>query len=152
MKHNNAAISKWNKSLIGYDNYQIYIKQKRERFDLKLIDLLYISNFKGGNSTINEKEISVNQKLISYSILLKAIEDAFNLKELSQLSNEEIMELILKVNIICNLTHKDTNTKIDGFSISYLSALLSSYFPNLLPILDRRVLINLNLVTKDDID
>ena len=84
--------------------------------------------------------------------MLKAIEDAFNLKELSQLSNEEIMELISKVNIICNLTHKDTNTKIDGFSVSYLSALLSSYFPNLIPILDRRVLMNLNLVVKDDID
>ena len=73
MKHNNAAISKWNKSLVSYDNYQIYIKQKRERFDLKLIDLLYISNFKGGNSTINEKEISVNQKLISYSMLVMPV-------------------------------------------------------------------------------
>ena len=41
---------------------------------------------------------------------------------------------------------------IKGFKYSYLSALLHAYFPNLLPILDRRILINLDLVTSDNLD
>lgn len=32
-----------------------------------------------------------------------------------------------------------------------MSALLNAYFPNLIPILDRRVLINMKLVSKDDL-
>jgi len=59
---------------------------------------------------------------------------------------------VISITTICNLTHKTTFTKIDGFSVSYLSALLSSYFPTLIPILDRRVLINLSLVKTADID
>ncbi len=50
------------------------------------------------------------------------------------------------------MTKRNTDNKIDGFSVSYLSALLNCYFPNLLPILDRRVLINLGLVTDQDIN
>ena len=44
------------------------------------------------------------------------------------------------------------DNKIDGFSISYLSALLNVYFPDLLPILDRRVLINFDIVSNGDVN
>ena len=44
------------------------------------------------------------------------------------------------------------SNNINGFKYSYMSALLHAYFPNLLPILDRRILINLELVTINDID
>lgn len=71
---------------------------------------------------------------------------------MKQLTDIEIEELISLITEICNLTHKTTSTRIDGFSISYLSALLNSYFPILIPILDRRVLINLRLVSSFDID
>ena len=57
-----------------------------------------------------------------------------------------------KVIEICNLTCKNSETRIDGFSVSYLSALLQAYFPSLIPILDRRVLINLHLVSESDRD
>ena len=57
------------------------------------------------------------------------------------------------VDEIVRLTDKEsTRTKIDGFSSSYLSALLNAHFPDLIPILDRRLLINLVLVTKSDED
>ena len=38
-----------------------------------------------------------------------------------------------------------------GIGASYLSALLNAYFPSLIPILDRRMLINLRLVKKNDL-
>jgi hypothetical protein len=146
------ALTKWIKSSISFNNYQDFIGKKSERFKLSLIDLLYISNFKGGNATINETEQIIENKLISYSELLVKINDKFKDKGLQQLEENEIEDLIKLINSICNLTHKTTITRIDGFSVSYLSALLSSYFPKLIPILDRRVLINLGLVKKADID
>ena len=51
----------------------------------------------------------------------------------------------------CDLTKMKTSTKIDGIGVSYLSALLNAYFPNLIPILDRRMLINLKLVKRADL-
>lgn len=146
------ALTQWTKSAISYKNYQDYIEKKAQPFEISLIDLLYISNFKGGNATINEPESTIDSKLTQYSKILINISDKFNGKSLQKLSDLEIEELIKLVTIICNLTHKRTSTKIDGFSVSYLSALLSSYFPTLIPILDRRVLINLSLVEKVDID
>lgn len=44
------------------------------------------------------------------------------------------------------------NYNINGFKYSYMSALLHAYFPNLLPILDRRILINFDLVFSKDLD
>ena len=146
------ALTQWTKSAISYKNYQDFIDKKSERFELSLIDLLYISNFKGGNSTINEPETTIENKLTNYSKILVEIKEKFSGKDLEQLSDNEINELTILVTSICNLTHKTTSTKIDGFSVSYLSALLNSYFPTLVPILDRRVLINLSLVKLADID
>ncbi len=146
------ALTKWTKSNISYNNYQEFINKKSDRFKLSLIDLLYISNFKGGNATINEPEKDIECKLQSYSKLLIAIHNKFNGKALQHLEENEIEELIKLINSICDMTHKNTKTRIDGFSVSYLSALLNSYFPILIPILDRRVLINLSLVKKADID
>jgi uncharacterized protein (DUF2164 family) len=149
---NKAAKIKWGKSDISYKNYQAFIKNKNDRFSLSLIDLLYISNFKGGNATINEEEGVINRKLTSYSDKLREIEKTFISKNLFDLTEMQIDKLIQIVESICNLTKKEVETKIDGFSASYLSALLSAYFPNLIPILDRRVLINLKLVQNNDIN
>jgi len=151
VQQDNKALTLWTKSAISYKNYQDFIDKKNERFKLTFIDLLYISNFKGGNATINELESTIDHKLTNYSKVLIDINEKFISKPLHQLSDIEIVELIFLITSICNLTHKTTRTKIDGFSVSYLSALLSSYFPELVPILDRRVLINLRLVTSADI-
>ena len=105
--------------------------------------MLYIKNFKGGNATINEDEQIINEKLRDYYLEeLQEIDKAFNSKKLSELKDDEIKNLIEYVNSISDLTTND-ETKIDGFGVSYLSALLSSYFPELIPIVDRRVLIKL---------
>jgi hypothetical protein len=145
--------NRWDKSEISYQNYQEYIRNKSDYFSLTFIDLLYISNFKGGNATINEKETVINQKLIQYSIGLKEIDKSFHGKKLSDLKLSEIDYLISLVNNIVSLTDKESfHSRIDGFSSSYLSALLNAYFPNLIPILDRRLLINLKLVGDSDKD
>ena len=145
------ALTRWKKSAISYKNYHDFINKKSERFKLSLIDLLYISNFKGGNATINESQMSIDIKLASYTKELIAINEKFKYKTLAELTDNEIRDLIISISSICDLTHKSNLTKIDGFRVSYLSALLSSYFPTLIPILDRRVLINLNIVSTSDI-
>ena len=83
---------------------------------------------------------------------LRNISDHFNEKSLEILKEDEVELLISKVQVIIDLTKKGSENKIDGFSVSYLSALLNAYFPNLIPILDRRLLFNLELVTKPDKD
>lgn len=146
------AESQWKKSDISYQNYQNYLSKKTDRYELTFIDLLYISNFKGGNSTINEIESEINTKLIQYSVGLRNISDHFNEKSLDILNEDEVELLISKVQVIIDLTKKGSETRIDGFSVSYLSALLNAYFPNLIPILDRRLLSNLEIVTSADRD
>lgn len=147
-----SAATKWDKSNISFENYRGYIQTKRNRFDLTLIDLLYISNFKGGNATINEPEDEINYKLAEYSNELSIIGKEFYGRSLIELNSQDIKRLAERILGICILTDKYLETNIDGFSVSYLSALLSAYFPDLIPILDRRVLINLQLVTEQDIN
>ena len=147
------AITNWKKSSIALKNYSHYIKKKIEeqKFDLTLIDLLYISNFKGGNATINEEESIVNSKLKAYSNVLIKIDTSFGDKFLSILKEYEVLSLIKLVKEFVYLSKKE-ETCIDGFKASFLSALLHSYFPNLIPILDRRLLINLDLIKEEDLD
>ena len=145
------AKTKWEKSEISFSNYQSYIKQKTNKFYLTLIDLLYISNFKGGNATINESEKLINKKLKSYSKILQEIDNKFSSKSLCSINSVELKELNILIENICYLTNKDSKVRIDGFSVSYLSALLNAYFTNLIPILDRRILINMNIVSDNDI-
>ena len=146
-----SAVSRWDKSNISYKNYKEYLSNKPERFVLSLIDLLFISNFKGGNASIHEDVFVVNEKLISYSEKLKNIDNRFGDRKLNEMTGKENDELIDLVMEICALTNNKASTKIDGFGPSYLSALLNAYFPDLIPILDRRVLINLKLVRKTNV-
>jgi hypothetical protein len=151
MDNDKRATTQWDKSSISYKNYQSYIANKPQKFELTLIDLLYISNFKGGNATINEPEGILNKKLKLYSEILIKIDEDFVGSSLNELSEEGLDRLIVFVLEICELTDKTKPTNIDGFSVSYLSALLNTYFPKIIPILDRRVLINMGLVTNADI-
>jgi hypothetical protein len=144
------AATGWIKSNISFKNYQDYIKAKQDRFKLTLIDLLYISNFKGGNATINEPEDEINYKLRAYTSKFWQIEKEFYNKSLWELDSKEVKRLTDIVLEACDLTDNYPDTYIDGFRVSYLSALLNAYFPNLIPIIDRRLLINLQLVTDQD--
>jgi hypothetical protein len=113
--------------------------------------LLYISNFKWWNWTIHELDEIVDKKLIIYSKKLKDIETKFNWKFLYSLNESETKDLIEIAMQMIDISN-NMYYKIDWFGSSYISALLNSYFPNLLPILDRRLLCNLNVITKDDLD
>jgi len=148
----NRASKQWDKACISYNNYQEYLKAKSDRFELTLIDLLYISNFKGGNATINENEAEINKKLGKYSDILKLINHSFALRSISSLLDDECENLLFLIEAAFDLVRTNSIYKIDGFSFSYISALLNAYFPNLVPILDRRLLINLKLVNSSNVD
>ena len=146
----NRTLTGWNKSEISLLNYQRYILKKADKFRLGLIDLLYVSNFKGGNATINVEETLLNEKLMHYSEVFRQIEKRFCARELRDLSMAELEELTALVKSVLLLTGK-AETAIDGFKSSYLSALIHSYFPLLIPILDRRLLVNLGIVNESNI-
>ena len=89
-------VTNWEKSDISYQNYLNYIAQKQNRYELTLIDLLYISNFKGGNATINEPELAIHKKLASYSEKFREIEEDFKGKTLAELTDKQLKNLVLK--------------------------------------------------------
>lgn len=108
------AETKWTKACKSYQNYQDYIDRKVNRFDLTLIDLLYISNFKGGNATINEPEKEINIKLISYSNELIDIDKEFKNKSLADLTFKQKEKLKILVDDICELTFKESKIELTG--------------------------------------
>ena len=69
------AEQQWKKSDISYTNYVNFISSKSDKFKLTLIDLLYVSNFKGGYATINEPEEIITEKLVVYGQLFKEINE-----------------------------------------------------------------------------
>ena len=146
------AEQQWKKSDISYTNYVNFISSKSDKFKLTLIDLLYVSNFKGGYATINEPEEIITEKLVVYGQLFKEINERFYNKNLNNLDDNEITELITFSEKLIRLTDYKSENKIDGFSVSFLTTLLHFYFPNLYPILDRRVLNGLKLITETDLD
>jgi len=152
IEKDNRAIRQWNKSDISYVNYSNFISNKPNKFKLTLIDLLYVSNFKGGYATINEPEETITEKLIAYEQLFKKIDKKFNRTKLSNLDKNEVIELIAFSEELIKLTDTKSENKIDGFSVSFLTTLLHFYFPNLYPILDRRVLSGLKLIKEKDLD
>ena len=71
-------------------------------------------------------------------------------RTLIEINEEELKKLEVIINEMNNfITNEDTH--IFGFGFSYLSALLSFYFPNLLPIIDKRILLNLEFVTQGEL-
>jgi len=148
----NRAKQQWDKSDISYVNYVKFISSKIDNFKLTFIDLLYVSNFKGGYATINEQEELIDEKLIAYGKLFEEINSKFNDRKLNSLDNNEVTELIEFSDKLIRLTVSKSENKIDGFSVSFLTTLLHFYFPNLFPILDRRVLNGLKLITENDLD
>lgn len=133
------AETKWEKANISYKNYMDYINRKENKYGLTLIDLLYVSNFKGGNASINEEEKLANIKLKKYSMKLIEILGRFKDRKLSDLSDEDFTDLKKLIKQFLDLT-SDEIFSIDGLKTSYASALIHFYFPNLVPIIDRRVL------------
>jgi len=120
-------------------HYQGHISSKQDRYSLSIVDLLYISNFKGGNASITEPKVTLNNKIAAYEKILVDIANSFNGKKLSELSEQETAGLIGLCDKFCALTQVK-ETKIRGFGASYASALLAAHFMELIPVLDRRIL------------
>lgn len=148
METDKGASTRWINANKSLQNYKAYIGKKPNRFALTYIDLLYVSNFKGGNASIHEEEDIVDKKLLAYSVSLKEIFLNFNDKNLNSLSDDSIEILIIKTQQFLNLTLQE-KSRIFGFKSSYASALLNAYFPTLIPILDRRVLTNLGIASRN---
>ena len=124
---------------VAMSHYQAHIASKKVRCSLSIIDLLHISNFKGGNASITEPSQSLGRKLGAYERILEDIESVFHDKHLVNLNDHEMSELKVLCTAFLALT-KDAQTKIRGLGPSYASAILAAHFQNLIPILDRRVL------------
>lgn len=92
-------LRRWEKANISYKNYLTYLGRKDGRFKLTLIDLLYVSNFKGGYASIHENESSVNAKLEKYSEHLKEIHNRFGSRRLGDLTTEELQVLQEKASL-----------------------------------------------------
>jgi hypothetical protein len=82
---------------------------------------------------------------------LQEIDDSFGKYSLSQIEDNLLDNLLKAVKSICELILNET-TKIDGFGVSYLSALLSAYFTDLMPIIDKNVLESCGIKYKQRFD
>jgi hypothetical protein len=120
-------------------HFQIHIGAKKDRCSLTIIDLLHVSNFKGGNASITEPISSLPTKLKAYESKLKEIEEEFGIKKLQELNEDETKKLIKLCDEFCSFALAE-KTKIRGLGPSYGSALLAAHFMELVPVLDRRIL------------
>ena len=136
------ALNRWTKARTpyGYLRSHVLQKEKAERYRLTLIDLVLVSNFKGGSATIAEPPDCLERKLEAYADKLSQIGKEFGQKRLPQLrgcSEQDLTKLIELASGFCQLA-RSPDTKIDGFGPSFATALLNVNFPHLLPILDKR--------------
>lgn len=134
----------WDSYQITFDYYQQYLDKKGlDRFVLSFTDLLYASNYKGGNGSIQEHSSSLMPKLNNYNKLLVEIDQAFAQRHLKTLSDQELIKLKEFCNNIIELC---TEQHIKGLGVPYCSALFHFYFPNLIPVIDRNVLVGLEII------
>ena len=111
----------------------------KKTFSLSIVDLLHVSNFKGGNASITEPEPALSEKLLSYSQHLARIAQTHRGRTLGELSDRDLIGVQKAGTDFLLLTRAEA-TRIRGFGPSYASALLFAHFPTLFPVLDRRVL------------
>ena len=129
----------WDMLNVAMKHFQAHIAVKADLCSLSLVDLLHVSNFKGGNASITEPEPGLARKLYAYEGVLREIAAAFDSRTLRELNEHERTTHVGLARKFLDLTHEKA-TKIRGFGPSYASALLAAHFPDLLPVLDRRVL------------
>jgi hypothetical protein len=136
------AKQQWEKARVAYNYYAGYISGKPVKFNLSIMDLLFLTNFKGGSATINEPPATLSPKLKAYTIGLNFIHKKFKTRSLVSLNQSELDYFCGLANVFIQLASKKSqpNTHIDGFGESFASALLHFHFPELAPILDKRVL------------
>lgn len=129
----------WEMLNVAMSHYQEHIKAKKDRCSLSIIDLLHVSNFKGGNSSITEPLVTLSRKIKHYEVSLRNVEQSFSGRSLSTLNGSELNTLVSLCNEHLALTTKDLS-QIRGIGPSYASAILAAHHLNLIPVLDRRAL------------
>lgn len=139
-----SPVKRWELLNEAMLHFQDYIDSKACRFSLSVIDLIHVSNFKGGNASITEPVSTLPSKLKQYELALKNIDSEFCQKRLAELDEEQVSRLKFLCNECLALTKKQ-ETAIRGMGPSYASALLAAHFLELIPILDRRVLNGLGI-------
>lgn len=112
-------------------------KPRESRFKISEVDLALVSNFKGGNASVVEPVDRLTLKLPIYGDALSTLAGTIDGKPLR--SFVAVGDLALQATKFLRLT-RVSDTSIAGFGPSYASALLAAYFPDTLPVLDRRVL------------
>ncbi|WP_157221664.1 hypothetical protein [Pseudomonas sp. GM102] len=130
-------------------HFQEHIRNKKLTWELSLVDLLHVSNFKGGNASITEPMATLPAKLKYYEIALRDIETTFKKKPLNNLTEEELTQLTGRCTDFLALTTKP-KSKIRGLGPSYASALMAAHFIDLIPVLDRRALNGAGISVKTD--
>jgi hypothetical protein len=131
--------ARWKRYKPAYDLLINHIKNKTpgHKYSLDLVDLFYVRNFKGGSASINEDKRIVHKKLVRYSELIRNIDEKHSGKRLCELSEDRMISLAGLSAEFIKLSQNEVS-KINGFGASFSSALLHAFFPDLLPILDRR--------------
>jgi hypothetical protein len=140
MPTDKKAISQWDRSQHAYEHYLRFIAAKPDHYALTITDLIFVKNFKGGSATIAEPVATLTGKLQPYekAIRLCAVDPAFGLT-LASIPNQDygrVRDLMVSFSGLPELPASDIN----GFGCSFASALLHFYFPEAVPILDKRAL------------
>lgn len=78
----------WEMLDVAMTHFRSYIKSKPDRFTLSIIDLLHVSNFKGGNASITEPNPGLSTKLRSYEAQLRRIDSIVSRNKLGKLGNK----------------------------------------------------------------
>ena len=140
MPIDNRATTTWTRAQEVYEHYQHYIESKQDKYALTFTDLVYVKNFKGGMTIISEPVATFSTKIGPYEKALRALaEDECVLKSLGQLDDIEYARVRDAIVTFSGMT-RPKQTPIEGFGVSFASALLHFYFPDFVPILDRRAL------------
>ena len=152
--HDGKAALRWQRLNHTFLAYQDHRSRKEDSpYALSYIDLLFVSNFKGGNASIGDAHHQVNACLRQhYQPALERIAERFGDLMLVDVKDaDRLPELTEQGQAFLDLT-QTAGSCISGFGISWASALLALNFPDLFPILDRRVLNGLGLLRSGDLN
>jgi len=141
MPTDRRAEKQWTRAQHAYEHYQKYISTKEDRCRLSFVDLIFIKNFKGGSATITEPVASLDGKLKPYEEALRRLDGSklFSEKNLGTIDEKDytrVRNVIVAFAAMPEVPEYD----ISGFGSSFASALLHFYFPNIVPILDKRAI------------
>jgi len=138
--NDNRANNVWLRAKNAYDHYLTYLDSKADKYSLSFVDLIYVKNFKGGSSVISEPINGFAEKIKKYEGEIRELQSLLGSQNsLGGLDESDFIKIKPKIVAFSSMATIE-NTRIKGFGPSFSSALLHFYFPNIVPILDRRAL------------